>query len=271
MKQFETDAINLTHKCLCHYWQLDYQFVLDYCASDVIWIGSRQDEFILGFDETKADFEENIKDLQPCHLINAEFHAIASSSKLCAVTGRYLVTTDNNAAFFLQVQQRCSFVWEKTDNGLKIKHIHVSNPMGELKLAENETFPTTIGKMAHQYMLNHLKRTKDNTTLIANGDGGSLHFLQLSEILYVSALGKDAVVNTVQGKIFVKSSITNLATQAPNSLVSIHRSYLVNPAYVSSIERYSVTITNGDKLPVPAKRFNELRETLLNIHKTITE
>ena len=133
VKQSEKECIRLTYEVLSRFWQRDSEFVLDYCADNVVWIGSLQEQFQVGIDGTRADLERCAKEIQPCHLIDAEYHAVAADSKICAVTGRYLTITDGTADFFLQVQQRCSFVWEKSDGGWRIKHMHVSNPHGRIE------------------------------------------------------------------------------------------------------------------------------------------
>ena len=266
VKQSEKECIRLTHEALSRFWQRDSEFVLNYCADDVVWVGSLQEQFKVGIDDTRADLERCTKEIQPCHLIDAEYHVIAADSRICAVTGRYLTTTDGTADFFLQVQQRCSFVWEKTGNMWRIKHMHVSNPMGELKVAEDEAFPSTMGRMAHRYLMEHYERAGNSGTLTVHGDGGSLRFFRFSEILFVSALGKDSVINTLHDEVFVKTSITEIAKQAKDALLSVHRSYLVNPEYVSAMGRYFIVMTNGQRLPVPAKRFNTLRDEMMKRH-----
>lgn len=99
--------------------------------------------------DVAEDFRFNAEGLQPCHLLNAEFFA-QSNGSLCVVTGNYRVATDETADFFLQAQQRCTFVWEKTKEGPKIRHMHVSNPIGEMKMDGKEAFPNKMGKMAHR-------------------------------------------------------------------------------------------------------------------------
>ena len=265
MKQLSADAVRLTQDCLAHFWQGDVDYVLDYFAEDVIWIGARQEEFQIGFEAAAADLRKAGKSIQTCHLVDAEFLTVACGAKQCTVVGRYLVTTDS-AESFLQAQQRCTFVWSKTDQGYKIRHLHISNPMGELKLAENEDFPNTVGRMAHSYMMNYYRNLHQATILTAMGDSGSLHFLNLSDVLFITASGKYATVHTVHGNVPVKSSIGELAVQAKDKLLPIHRSHLVNPFYISSVQRYTVIMTNGEQLPIPAKRFNEVRDMLLQLH-----
>lgn len=105
--------LNLTYECLNRYWQKDYMFVISRCAEQIIYCGARQDEFMLTRSEVEENFRINANEIQPCHLINAEFFA-QSNASLCVITGNYRVVTDETADFFLQAQQRCTFVWEKT-------------------------------------------------------------------------------------------------------------------------------------------------------------
>lgn len=269
MKSFEFEAIELTRECLDHFWQRDCKYAVNYFADDVIWVGSRQDQYIIGKKEAQTDLENDILELQPCHLLNAEFNVVASTPKVCVVTGRYLVTTGECADYFLQVQQRCTFVWKLTNDGLRISHIHISNPMGELSLRENERFPNYVGKMAHRYLINHALKSKEIASpLCITGDGGSLFFIHLSEILYISASKRNAVIFTVNGQIPVRESISDIAAKSNDKLISIHRSFLVNPDYISSVERFTVTMTDGSKLPIPEKKFNELRTKLLQKHNS---
>lgn len=241
MKKFESEMLNLTYECLSRYWQKDYMFIVSYCAEQVIWCGARQDEFLLTRSDVAEDFRFNAEGLQPCHLLNAEFYA-QSNASLCVITGNYRVATDETADFFLQAQQRCTFVWEKTKEGPRIRHMHVSNPIGEMKMDGKEAFPNTMGKMAHRYMLNEIQRRTCASRISAYGTNGSLTFFELPKVLFISALGKESVVQTTDGKTFVKNSISDLQKQAGDALIAIHRSYLVNPEFIRDIKRYEITL-----------------------------
>ena len=135
MRRLEREAIDLTQRCLQEFWQQDASFVISCLAEDVVWIGAQKDEFLVGREAAENDLREAIKQVPPCVILNGEFYALGSGSRFCTVTARYLTSTAPSAEYFLQGQQRCTFVWEKTKEGMKIRHIHVSNPMGELQLA----------------------------------------------------------------------------------------------------------------------------------------
>ena len=154
---------------------------------------------------------------------------------------------------------------------MKIRHIHVSNPMGELQLAEGEFVPTTMGKLASGYLQNEIKRLSDRRRLNVIGENGSLQSVALADIMYVMAKGKDTHLVCEDRSFLIKMSITELAEiageQDKKLLIPVHRSYLVNPDYISSIERYTLTLLNGTKIPIPVRKYNEVREVLLHFYE----
>lgn len=43
----------------------------------------------------------------------------------------------------------------------------------------------------------------------------------------------------------------------------IHAGFLINPECVSKIERFTVTMSNGAKLPVPEKKYTTIKRLIL--------
>lgn len=121
-KKVVQEALELTRECLSRYWKLDPELVISCCAEDVLWTGALQKQFIVGKEATAEDLRGTMRDLKPCHLMEQEFFVVQNTGTICTVAGRYLVTTDESVEFFLQVQQRCTFVWEQMPEGLKIRH-----------------------------------------------------------------------------------------------------------------------------------------------------
>lgn len=263
MNKTEDEVVRLTAECLTRYWKRDYTFIFSHCAPKIVWISARQDEYLLTRDGVRENLETNCAAIPSCHLQHAEFQVAASCSELYVITGKYLVTTDPEEKFFLSAQQRCTFVWENTGNGLQISHIHISNPIGELKIAEDEAFPDTMGKMASHYMKEEILRLTSDRKLSVCDVNGSLIFLQLSDVMFISALGKETVVRTLTDCIFAKNSIKELAQQTQDCFVMTHRSYLVNPQYITAIRRYAITMRDGTELPVPRKKYDEIRRQIL--------
>lgn len=271
-KQLQQDLIQLTQECLIHFWQLDCEFVLKYCDENVVWIGSAQSQFIKGYAETARDFRSIMKEIKPCHLLRQEFIVVQNSGNACSIVGRYYTTTDDDVEYFLQAQQRCSFTWELVNGEPKIKHMHVSNPMGELKLGEGERFPNASGKMAQKYWLEHLSiQQTENCMLVIDREGAN-HFLSRLEILYASAHGRNCEIYTLSGKVIkARMSISEFFRTAGECFSMTHRCYVVNRELISKIEKYVITMIDGSKIPIPAKRYTEVRDMLMEQYKAATE
>lgn len=264
--------MQITQECLARYWQLDPEYALSYCDDDIIWIGSVQSQFMEGKDAVTQDFYNSMKELKPCHLLEQEFFVAQNCGSACTVVGRYLTTTDDSVDYFLQVQQRCTFVWEQTGEGPKIKHIQISNPMGELKVAKGEVFVNTMGKMAKKYLMNHIRTLQDTKRLIVTDDQDVSHFLMLSEVVYAAAHGRRCIIRTMSGQeIDGRISMTDFLAAAGERFISVHRSYAINSAYISRVQKYEAVMLDGSTIPIPVKKYKEVRETLTGLHDIQSE
>lgn len=264
----EAELVRLTQQCWQRYWQLDLDFMLGYCHENVTWIGAEQNEFIRGRESLKRNFADLLLHLRSCHLLNQEFYVAQNCKNTCTVIGRYLVTTDETNDYFLQVQQRCTFVWELKDKEYRIMHIHVSNPMGELKVAQGERFVNTIGYMANKYLEDNFKKRFYGKQITVSDENGAVRFIYLSEIMYVKAQRNDLILVTTGEQIHIKMNISGFMKLADNNFIKIHRSFAINTDFMSKLERYTVTMKNGEQIPVPVKKYNEIRDQMIRLHNS---
>lgn len=267
-KELIQEAIRLTQECLTRYWQLDCEFVLGYCDKNVVWIGSLNEEFIEGREATEADLRAAVREIKPCHLERQEFMVVQNSGNACTVVGRYLTTTDDEVGYFLQAQQRCTFTWELDGGAWNLKHLHVSNPMGELKVSEGERFVNALGEMAKRYMQNRLSDRQREDRIVATDSMGITHFLSLSEVVFAMASGRNCILHTLDGQtIEALMSISEFRNTAGEDFLSVHRSYAVNKGYIACIQQYEIVMADGSRIPVPVKKYREIRETLAKIYE----
>lgn len=115
LKLQQQELIALTQKCLTHFWQRDPEFCIQYFADDIVWIGAQQSQYCEGREASAEDLRNITKELKPCHLSQASFDVTYHDRTTCAVTGRYLVSTDEEVEYHLQAVQRCTFIWTLED------------------------------------------------------------------------------------------------------------------------------------------------------------
>lgn len=86
-------------------------------------------------------------------------------------------------------------------------------------------------------------------------------------VLYVEAIGKVCTVYMMNRTMVIRQPITALEARFPKQFCRMHRSYLVNCRFVLQVERYAATLINGTVLPIPAKRYMEVREVITALLK----
>lgn len=99
---------------------------------------------------------------------------------------------------------------------------------------------------------------------------GRTFFLRPDEIAAVRAEGHYTILYNRDDKLFCPWSISEAAKRLPSGhFIRAHRSYLVNPAFISSFERkkdngvcYFDDCNSLEKVPVSRSRLAEMRETL---------
>lgn len=266
-KQTLNEIIELSQKCLEHFWQLDVEYPISFFDKDVIWIGSALEQYKEGFDKAAEDFRTIKKELIPCHLLSQSFSVVQNCGNACTVVGKYLTTTDDSTETFMQVQQRATFTWEMVNGNPKIKHVHVSNPLGELALAEGERVPNALGKVSKKYFLYRLSAMQDASRIIAIDRNDVTHFLTHSEIAYATANRRNCDIHTLSGSVIhARMSIADFQNVAGDNFSSVHRSYIVNNNYITRIQPYEVVLADDTKIPVPVKKYTELRDTLTALY-----
>ena len=98
--------------------------------------------------------------------------------------------------------------------------------------------------------------------LQARGTDGVTHWVQPDSIIYVAAAHQYTDIYCTDRRLRLRASIASIADQLSSVVVRVHRSYAVNPAYISRFEQDSLYLTTGAVIPIPAKRLREVRLAL---------
>lgn len=265
-KKKEQELVCLTEQCLKRYWEKDCEVMLSYCTDDILWTGAEQKEYIMGIEAVRKNFTELMSVIQPCIISNGEFIVVQNTGNACTVSGRYLVETLPEAGYFLQAEQRCTFVWERINDEPRIRHMHVSNPIGEMKIVEGSRFVNEMGRMAKKYMdekIHAINRKK----IVVEGINGKVFFINESQILYVEAKLRNCDIFMQNGEVIHgKMSFADFEKNLDEYFVKVHRSYIVNIQHVTVIRFCELVMSNGKVIPVPQKKYAKVREELMRRH-----
>lgn len=263
MNKPQTDAaIRLTQEILERYWQHDYHYAVENMAEDVVWIGCTRTQFMRGIEQVEADLAQVDQELKSCHMRNQEYMLVHNNGKTCSVAGRYLVTTDPDTDIFLQVQQRCMVIWELDEERLVIKGLYVSNPMGELALAEDETFPNHLGRRAYQYLTDSIMKEKDNHKFMVTDTKRVAHFIYENEMESLEAEKHTCYIHLQNASILINVPITRFLEEHPGKFVRVHRSYAVNPMHISHMVGSKIIMDSGREIVIADKKKGEIYDEI---------
>lgn len=108
---------------------------------------------------------------------------------------------------------------------------------------------------------------KEKSYLIASYDGEKRKFCQ-NEIHYVEALAHYTALHMEDGVYQLKAGIRSIADQlSQKEFAFIHRSFLVNLAYVDRITRTECILSDGQHLPVSKGAYKALNEKFISYYK----
>ena len=107
-----------------------------------------------------------------------------------------------------------------------------------------------------------LEETPQSTrpiALQASDTKGTTHWVAPAQIMYVVAAHQYTNVYCVDRTVRMRASLGTVLEQLSGCVVRVHRSYAVNPTYVSHLKGASLYLANGVKIPIPTKRIRETR------------
>ena len=81
-------------------------------------------------------------------------------------------------------------------------------------------------------------------------------------LLYMESLKDHIIWHYGDESVESIDTLKRLEQELSEDFIRIHKSYIVNKRKVSRIQRCSVTMANGDNIPIPYKKYVEVREKL---------
>ena len=108
---------------------------------------------------------------------------------------------------------------------------------------------------------------QDDRLLEFRDDHRISHFVAADGILYVEAHGHKCTIHCLEDVFEVNEGITSIAERLGEGFVRLHRSYLVNPWHLRTLSEKGALLDDGETLPVPARRLEELRDALRQVRK----
>ena len=256
MISFCNDARELTRQVIEEFFYGNPEKVLQNFHPDVTWIGAANGQCIRGAEKVSQYISH--MELPRCEVFQKEYQVVAHSDDMYVVAGWMEIGASQGESGKLSVVQRITFIWKKEEDRLKLLHFHVSNPV---EFQENsEYFLRPAGKGTFEYVK---KLYSQKRRLIACGKHDQTYVLWNKDIIYIEAENTNSVIHCLNRDILSRESISILEKKLGEDFIKTHRSFIVNSRYITGIRRYQLAVRQGIELPIPEKKYREIKEKVL--------
>ncbi|GLC77975.1 LytR/AlgR family response regulator transcription factor [Lacrimispora brassicae] len=98
--------------------------------------------------------------------------------------------------------------------------------------------------------------------------GHSVYKVSIKDILYFESLDREIKLVSTKGTVCFYSTIEAVLSQVSSyQFIQIHRSYIINYAYVSKFRYEEVIMMNGEHLLISQRRRKDVRDLLISYEK----
>ncbi len=264
-EQLASDVLLLTKgfikKAWC--WERDWCFSMLADDCTCIWPDERSPRSRQEIIEMLSDFQTDDTQVE---CTNIEVEVKVSCWPLCIATAQYLISTNPSANKISAQTQRVTFVWASTDEGIRLKHAHVSIPM---KRRPGEHFYTWLGRENYAYVQAVLNHERKSRLISFRDTSGDVHWVMPEDVVYVVAHRQYAEVKCKDQCLVLRRGIGSICDARSDLLVRVHRSYAVNPMHLRTMEGNVLHLNDGTTIEVPRKRLAQVRRALTDANSDI--
>ncbi len=249
-----------TQQIMAAHYTRNLDYVMEWLDEDVMWVGPARHQFITGMQKLEKILmmEQHI----PCHISEQQYTILHGDENTCLVSGWLEVHTDESTGLLLNVLQRITFEYALISGIPKVIHMHVSNPWEGME--QNEPFPYRAGRETFLYMQKRIReKTTDPKKIAVRDCRNNSHIIMENEIIYIAADRAKCTIRVLDGRIGVPYRISVLQKYLSERFVQVHRSYIINVDYVVGIAPYTVRLCDGIYIPIPEKRYSQLKADIL--------
>lgn len=122
---------------------------------------------------------------------------------------------------------------------------------------QNKIVVAKINEKQKQYPIYEIKSGRDD-----------IYFRDEREILYLETMHNHVIWHCVNENIMERNSFSVIENKMSSNFVQIHRCYIINIMHIKRIQDYEILMVNGDRLPIPRKRYAEIKSKLEECIKT---
>ena len=253
---FCAQAALLSQRFLHFFWSGDIVTCAKFLDPNVCLVESNMQRSFVGKDNVSRFLsEQRLRRTPDYRGHDEEYDVQPVTNDVCTVSARYHAPAGpTSAGDASRSNVFGSFFWMLGENGLPLLKLCNFSRQSDRELSEARREPnaTETGSSTVEHRV----------ALQAHDTSGTTHWVYPHNVIYIAAAHQYTDVHCRDRLIHLRASFTQVLEQLDGVVVRIHRSYAVNPSYISHMEGEELHLINGAVLPIPVKRVRQVRELL---------
>lgn len=241
---------------ITEYYKNNIQPFLDSFAENCLWIGPAEGQMIYSKEALLNAFSAETHQLTFA-MQNIELIPMSVSRTSLDVILTYRITSYYPNGETTVFNQRVDLLWITENQNFRIRVCHISNEFPYD--SRDKIYPNHFTELpiASTYVGN-----MSSEKIPIKGLRNNYFYLNINTIMWMESNGHHTLIHTVDKVYEAADSLSCVTEQIGDSLCRIHASYTVNPIYVKSIARFHVLLEDGTWLPIPEKKYTQVKKTL---------
>lgn len=267
----KTEIMRDSIRIITEYYESNLEPYFGAITDDVLWIGPREGQILHGKDRIIRAWGSQKTDLR-FTMGSIECNCLAIGSSVLEVLLEYQVFTHFPGDETDEHHQRLHLSWglQRADGKQvpKIFMIHLSNIAGQETSASSQEVRIYASSLqdSRRDSVHSLSKPEAYHPRIVYGKGrqGAVYRFSSDRVLYIESANRSrhTVIHTLDGDYDSTERLSAFAERFGDTMLRAHASFLINPLFVQSLERFHLTMTDGTEIPVPEKKYSLFRKQL---------
>lgn len=267
-------AADLSIKIINWYCRKDMTSVLSHLDEKTFFIGPREGQIIRCGTDIENAWISNLP-MPDFSVSDIEVSSVTTSPTTCEVLLHYYVIwhkKDGTTLEHPQIMQVSWFIKQKIDgiaedsadhDHYKVAVMHISNPV---EPDERDLVYNTFGDIATS-QIGHLFRvdSESQTWITIPGIGAIINRYPLGGIPWVESASSahKSIVHTRDRDIRCSKPLSWFMQEYPGCFLQPSASFLVNPVFIKTLQRFTAELWNGQTLRIPEKKYSAFKRDYL--------
>lgn len=179
----------------------------------------------------------------------------------CSITAQLFIRSNVGTALSRRMQALCSVVWTAGKDGsplLRLCHCTLQEAASAKEPSSAARQDDEEASERHPW----LDAPNYRIALHARGSDGITHWVWSRNVMYVAAAHQYTDIHCRDRLIRLRTTFTHVLAQLGECVMRVHRSYAVNPLYISHLQGTALHLITGTQLPIPIKKVSQVRLAL---------